>query len=255
MSDYEMIFKRKSFHIFHNIEPITEKDLQEVQKVMDGVMPLDASIQVKMKLVPSAATENRSRPEYCIEFFSEEKGEYLRNIGYIGEQIDLRLAELNIGALWLGLGRPDVESEDGLAYIIMIGIGKLTADRFRQDMFKAKRKPLEEGWQGETLGVGEIVRFTPSACNGQPWISVNDGDKISVYRYKKPGRTGLIPLELTRYYNRIDIGIYLYMLEICLQHEGRYFTRRVVDEVVPDQVPEGEEQVLVAEYVLTEENS
>ena len=254
MSDYEMIFKRKSFHIFHNIEPLTEDDLKEVQKIIDSVTPLDDTIRVKMKLVPSAQTQNRSKPEYCIEFFSEVKGEYLRNIGYIGEQIDLRLAERNIGGLWLGLGRPDVEAEDGLAYVIMIGIGKLTEDRFRTDMFKAKRKPLEEGWQGDTLGVGEIVRFTPSACNGQPWISVNDGNQISVYRYKKPGRTGMIPLELTRYYNRIDIGIYLYMLEVCLQHEGYNYTRRMVDEIVPDQVPEGEEQVLVAEYGFAEEN-
>ena len=79
-------------------------------------------------------------------FYSELKDEYLRNIGYIGEQIDLYLASQNIGALWFGIGKPKNMKINDLDYVIMISIAKMSEDKFRKDMFKSKRKPLSEIW-------------------------------------------------------------------------------------------------------------
>ena len=78
--------------------------------------------------------------------------------------MDLWLADRNIGALWFGIGKPDEESENHMKFVIMIAIAKMPENSFRKDMFKSKRKPLEEIWKGEVLPFSNIVRFAPSAC-------------------------------------------------------------------------------------------
>ena len=246
MNYYEMIFKRKSFHTFKNIECITENDLAELSRFIDTVKPLDDSIRFSIKIVPESETTCRRGAQYCIEFYSEEKGNYLRNIGYIGEQIDLWLAEKNIGALWFGIGKPDEKRDGELNFIIMIAIAKMPETSFRKDMFKSKRKPVDEIWQGEKLPITNIVRFAPSACNTQPWIVESDGNVIHIYRYKKPGKRGIMPADKVRYYNRIDIGIFMFFVETCLEHDGYEFEGVQYYEDEPDSV----EKVLVAEYQL-----
>ena len=67
----------------------------------------------------------------------------------------------------------------------MIAIAKMPENKFRKDMFKSKRKPMDEIWIGETLGIVEIVRFAPSAFNTQPWFTENTGEELIAYRYKK----------------------------------------------------------------------
>lgn len=70
--------------------------------------------------------------------------------------------------MWFGIGRPLVEYPEGLDFVIMIAIAKMPADKFRRDLFKSKRKPLDEIWLGDHLVTADIARFTPSACNTQP---------------------------------------------------------------------------------------
>ena len=245
MDYYKQIFNRKSFHIFKNIGTITEDDLIKLKSFCDAVEPLYENIKTKICIVPEKETTCKRGGEYCILFYSETKEEYLRNIGYIGEQIDLYLASENIGALWFGIGKPKKMQIDGMDFVIMISIARMPADKFRKNMFKSKRKPLEETWSGDTLNVAEIVRFTPSACNTQPWITENTGKELLVYRYKKPGKRGIMPADKVRYYNKIDMGIYLFMLETCLEQEGYAYERLLFDDQVDDSV----EKTLVAKYI------
>ena len=244
MDFYKQIFKRKSFHIFKDTGTLSEDDLIKLQAFCGGIKPLDETIKTKICIVPESETTCKRGGEYCILFYSEAKDAYLRNIGYIGEQIDLYLASENIGALWFGIGKPKEMQADGLDFIIMISIAKMPADKFRKDMFKSKRKPLTEIWTGDTLQVGEIVRFTPSACNSQPWITENTGKELFIYRYKKPGKRGIMPADKVRYYNKIDMGIYLFMLETCLEHEGYSYTHTLYEDVSDDTV----EKTLIAKY-------
>ena len=81
-------------------------------------------------------------------------------------------------------------------FVIMMAIAGMPEDKFRQDMFRSKRKPVEETWCGETLGVAEIVRFAPSACNTQPWITENTGDALPTVRSECPRNQILISLVL-----------------------------------------------------------
>lgn len=208
---------------------------------------MNDDIQITVQIVPETETTCKRGAEYCILFYSEKRDNYLQNIGYIGEQIDLYLASKNIGALWFGIGKPVRMKETGLDFVIMIGIAQMSADKFRKNMFKAKRKPLDEIWSGDTLEVGEIVRFAPSACNAQPWIVKKKEDRLLVYRYKKPGKRGIMPADKVAYYNRIDMGIFQLILEICLAHEGWGFDRILYMEDKDDSA----EKVLTAEYRLT----
>ncbi len=112
-------------------------------------------------------------------------------------------------------------------------------------MFKSKRKSIEEIWKGVKIpGVTDIVRFAPSACNSQPWYVKNDGE-ISVYRYKKPGKRGVMPADKVVFYNRIDIGIFICFMDICLEHCDIGFEKKLY----PDDV-EDKEFVLNAVYRL-----
>lgn len=90
----------------------------------------------------------------------------------------------------------------------MIAISKIDdGKKFRKDMFKSKRKSVDEIWSGEPMaGITDIIRFAPSACNTQPWIVEHNESILNVYRYKKQGKRGIMPADKVSYYNQIDIG-------------------------------------------------
>ena len=229
---YEMIFKRKSFHLFRNIGNIRlkEDELKDIEKEFYKLKPLVADIKVKIKIVKKESILRGQ--EYCIFFYSEKKDNYLQNIGYLGEQLDLYLVSKNIGTLWFGIGKPDEQQLDGLDFVIMIAIAKVDSpDKFRKDMYKSKRKELSEIWTGDNyLDIANIVRFTPSACNTQPWKVETTDKQIKVYRYRKEGKRGIMPKDKVIYYNQIDIGIFLCFLELCLEHNKLSYKRELFVE-------------------------
>ena len=230
---YEMIFKRKSFHLFRNIgkEHITNEELKDIEEYFYTLKPLMDDIKVKIKIVKDSTTCRRGQ-EYCILFYSENKENYLQNIGYLGEQLDLYLVSKNIGTLWFGIGKVEEKVLDGLDYVIMIAIAKVDSDdKFRKDMFKSKRKEVKEIWNGDYyLDIANIVRFAPSACNTQPWRVEAKEKSLKVYRYRKEGKRGIMPKNMVMYYNQIDMGIFLCFLELCLEKNEIEYERKIYEE-------------------------
>ena len=229
-SFYEDIFKRKSFHLFRNVgdDRIEQNELEEIHHAFDEFDRLYPDIKTAIRIVPAKEVNFKRDAEYCILIYSEKKENYLMNAGYIGQQLDLYLVHHNIGTLWFGIGKPDVSTYNGLDYVIMIAIHKVNNQSlYRKDMFKAKRKPLDQIWAGDTLEVAEIARFSPSACNSQPWYVKNENGVLTVYRYKKAGKRGIMPAAAVSYYNRIDIGIYLCILEVCMNKKEIEFSREL----------------------------
>ena len=230
---YNMIFKRKSFHLFRNIgkEHITDEEIKDIENEFKNLTPLVEDIKVKIEIVKEGASCKRGQ-EYCILFYSEKKDNYLQNIGYLGEQLDLYLVSKNIGTLWFGIGKVDEPQKDGLDFVIMIAIAKVdSAEKFRKDMFKSKRKEIQEIWSGENyLDIANIVRFTPSACNTQPWKVETSKNEIKVYRYRKEGKRGIMPKDRVIYYNQIDIGIFLCFLELCLNKNNIKYEKNIYVE-------------------------
>ena len=247
---YDMIFKRKSFHLFRNIgnEKISEEEINDIYNKFNDLKPLVDDIEVKIKIVKDGATCKRGQ-EYCILFYSEKKDNYLQNIGYLGEQLDLYLVSKNIGTLWFGIGRVDEKELDGLEFVIMIAIAKVDKeDKFRKDMYKSKRKDLSEIWKGNSLlDIGNIVRFAPSACNTQPWRVESSSNELKVYRYRKDGKRGIMPKDMVIYYNQIDIGIFLCFLELCLEKNNISYNKKIYVEENHEN-----ENNLVATYKINE---
>ena len=245
---YEMIFKRKSFHLFRNIgkEHITNEELKDIEEYFYTLKPLMDDIKVKIKIVKDSTTCRRGQ-EYCILFYSENKENYLQNIGYLGEQLDLYLVSKNIGTLWFGIGKVEEKVLDGLDYVIMIAIAKVDSDdKFRKDMFKSKRKEVKEIWNGDYyLDIANIVRFAPSACNTQPWRVEAKEKSLKVYRYRKEGKRGIMPKNMVMYYNQIDMGIFLCFLELCLEKNEIEYERKIYEEENHEA-----ETNLLAEYYI-----
>lgn len=245
---YKMIFKRKSFHLFRNIgnEHLTKEELDDIEKEFLKLKPLVDDIKVKIKIVKDSTSCRRGQ-EYCILFYSEKKDNYLQNIGYLGEQLDLYLVSKNIGTLWFGIGKVDEKQLDGLDFVIMIAIAKVDSeDKFRKDMYKSKRKELAEIWEGNSfLDIANIVRFTPSACNTQPWRVESSDNELKVYRYRKAGKRGIMPKDMVIYYNQIDMGIFLCFLELCLDKNNIAYNKELYVEEDHDN-----ENNLVAIYKI-----
>lgn len=223
---YDMIFKRKSFHLFKDHKnklfyidenKISNEELNDIYNTFKSFKPLVNDIKVDIKIVENDFTNCKRYQEYCILIYSEKKNNYLQNIGYIGEQLDLYLASKNIGALWYGIGKTEQIIYNDLSFVTMIAICKVPQNKFRQDMFKSKRKPIEEIWHGNKyLNIANIARFAPSSCNTQPWIVKEEDNRLLVYRYRKPGKRGIMPLGKVVYQNLIDIGIFILFLDVIL---------------------------------------
>ena len=63
---YEMIFKRKSFHIFRNVgnESIREDELNDKQKAYSDFTPLYPEIKTAIRIVPEEETNCNRGGEY-----------------------------------------------------------------------------------------------------------------------------------------------------------------------------------------------
>ena len=55
---YEMIFKRKSFHIFRNVgnESISGAELDDIQNAYTAFIPLNPEIKTAIRIVPEKQT-------------------------------------------------------------------------------------------------------------------------------------------------------------------------------------------------------
>ena len=180
---YEAVFKRKSFHLFRGVgdDRLVKSELEAIVAAWKGFKRFLPEIRTAVRIVPARKVNFKHDAEYCILIYSEKKENYLMNAGYIGEQLDLWLVNHNIGSLWFGIGKPDEPSYDEMEFVIMIAIHKVTdCSRFRKDMFKAKRKPLDEIWSGDDLGIADIARFEREVFPDSG--GEDEFTKVAVYR-------------------------------------------------------------------------
>lgn len=67
-----------------------------------------------------------------------------------------------------------------------------------------------------------------------------------ITEYKKPGKRGIMPADKVSFYNRIDIGIFICFMDICLGHNGVGFEKTLYSDAGDDD----KELVLNAKYRL-----
>ena len=221
---YEMIFKRKSVRKFGPELRICAEELAAIELKIAALEPLDESFPKAMRVTQRKKTTCKWG-EYCLLYYGGSTVRDRLNAGYMLEQMDLFLASMDIGACWYGLARPDQTRYEGLKYVIMLAFGKSRTADFRTDLRKISRKPIGEVWQGafdET--VAAPARLAPSACNMQPWRVKSENGVLRVFRTTDV-RSAIMPVFLRPFYNTIDLGIFLCILEISLAHGGYGFTR------------------------------
>lgn len=238
-----MIFKRKSFRRFDETLSLSKDELQRIEEQLYKLQPLLDNIKVKYKIVKREKTTCR-RGEYCLLIYSEKKDNFLLNVGYLIEQLDLWMASQNIGACWYGMGKTTELQYDGLDYVIMLAFGKGTLKEFRKDYTKAKRKDLGIVWNSECLmEVANVVRYAPSACNSQPWRVFFKEKNILIYRSTQV--RSIIPKDKLPYYNSIDMGVFLCFMEITLIHNHYKFKRILYT------IPKSDEELIkIVEYKI-----
>lgn len=223
---YNMIFKRKSFRRFNDQVTLSKGELEDIHIKLKSLKPLVKGIKVHYEIVPREQTTSK-RGEYCLLIYSEEKEHYLQNVGYLFEQLDLYLASQNIGVCWYGMGKTEVASQGNLKFVIMMALGKALDGEFRKDYTKAKRKDTKDIWTGNlSFEVGEVVKYAPSACNTQPWRVVCEKEILSIYRSKTI--KSIMPKDKVPFYNSIDLGIFLYFIELSLTHNRISFERNLI---------------------------
>ena len=219
---YEAIFYRKSIRKY-NMAPLPAATLAKLQKFADSANPLDEKITYEFSYLGADNVKNLlplKAPHY-ICLYSEKKGNYLMNAGFLLQQINLYLSANNLGSCWLGLAKPSkqvAELKNGLEFVIMLAFGNSNEPVHRTNSSEFNRNSLSS--ISRIPGADDILepaRLAPSASNTQPWFFSGNTDEITVSRKK----LNLIKALLYDKMNQIDVGIALCHLWLSLDHQDK----------------------------------
>ncbi|MFP4199092.1 MAG: nitroreductase family protein [Halanaerobium sp.] len=206
---YQTIFKRKSIRKYQQ-EKLNAEKLQEIKDFLAETKAINPEIKFEAKIVDSDLVKSLipiKAPHY-LQFFSEEKGDYLLNTGFILQQLDLYLAANNLGSCWFGMARPKKEiiAESELEYVITLVFGRAAEENIRDSIEDFDRKPLAEIKEGnDYYDLLEAARLAPSATNGQPWYFKVENERIHLFQ----NEPNFIKKFFYEKMNRIDMGIAL----------------------------------------------
>jgi nitroreductase len=224
---YPLIFKRKSVKKYDQTQ-IDERALEEISNQLKNLKPMYDDIKTEVKIIPldQVETKKKQAPHY-IAVFSEPKGDYLVNAGYMLQQMDLFLSGNDIGSCWQGSPRPkeEVLKNSDLEFVIVMSFGNPKKSKpeelHRSGASDFKRKSLSEISTVKGLDeVMEAARLAPSAGNSQPWFFTGDENMIHAYG-PKPYAVKEHKAPKVKKYNVISMGIALYHLQVALEHFGK----------------------------------
>ena len=196
----EIIRKRKSVRKYDTM-PVDSTTMEKVHELIKSVKPLYPEIRYSIEIVnKTKGMFNIKAPQYLV-FGSEEKDGMYENIGFIGQQLDLRFSEIGIGTCWLGASKPGEKESSTLPHVICMAFGKPAKSLHRQPS-EFKRKPLSVISEGSDKRL-EAARLAPSGINAQNWYFVAIDGKIHCYRKKSNPLLGFIFNNM----GSIDVGI------------------------------------------------
>ena len=206
----EMIYKRQSCRKFKS-ESLSDEVFDKIDDFYKNTPHLFEDIKIDYKILNAnnIKTMHKWGAPHFIALYSEQKDNYLENIGFVFQQICLFMQSIGIASCWIKMAsirdKNIVDIDPSLKFVILIAIGKADGELYRQSS-KADRKKLAEisDFKDEKLKPAQLA---PSSINSQPWYFTHDEDYLNVYR-KNPNflkKKFLEPL------NKIDMGI-------CLAH-------------------------------------
>lgn len=220
----EMIYRRKSVRKYTG-EPVDTETIEKIGAFCASAAPLYPDIKVRSQIVTKEQVRFYFpwKTPQLIAVFSENKPGYLKNVGFIFQQVDLYLQSMGIGACWLGLGKlkgsenVDIDVE-GMEFVILIAFGYPEGEALRNQIGQFQRKALSEisDRADERL---EPARIAPSSTNSQPWYFTHEGDIIHAYR----SEAGFLRHKMLGSMNQIDMGIVLAHLYVSNPDTFRFF--------------------------------
>ncbi|MBQ3054564.1 MAG: nitroreductase [Oscillospiraceae bacterium] len=212
----DVIFSRKSCRSYLE----TPLDPSVIQDALCDLTPLHPEISVEFRTLKKAEVRSICRflPPQIIAAYSERKDGYLENIGFLLQQVDLRLQKQGIGVCWIGLGKPTVPNPHDKEFVILLAVGTPNGEIKRSKDEFARKSMHEISDQPDPRL--EPARFAPSAVNSQPWYFAHDGEILHVYRVS-PARPKALTLGRM---NQIDMGIALCHLYVSNPNTFRFFS-------------------------------
>ena len=238
MELYDAIFYRKSIRNYSN-KSIKSSLMEEVKSLCSNITSLNEDLNIKAHIVERGhliqflmgkSCEIKA-PHYLV--ITSNKGDnYLENVGYVGEEILLKLTSLGIATCWLKceLKRDDIIEfieldeieEDDEEYenkiespyaIIAFGYAEKKEILFRSEENEPNRKKIKKVCKKidrKWVKVLKAVRVAPSIKNSQPWVFYSTKYGFDLYE-EKPKKN----MELN---SKISIGAALKHFEIACKN-------------------------------------
>lgn len=200
-----------------------EIDMGIIHNFIEDAKALDNTIEFSYKIFTKDEINLKTRwsAHYYLALFSERKGLYKENIGFIFQQVSLSMQSIGIGSCWVGLASLKKKDPN---FIIAIAFGK--SDNMTRDFSNFKRKKLIEisDFEDERLIPAQLA---PSAINAQPWYFKHTDDGFDVYRQKQ----NIIKRQLIKKWNPIDVGIALAHLYVANPDTFHFEVKNSFDEL------------------------
>jgi nitroreductase len=213
---YQAIFSRKSVRKFEQA-PLDEGTMAKLRTFLGQVKPMFPDIRTELVFLEGDSVKGMFKvaaPHY-LAIFSEEKGSYAANAGFILQQVDLFLSANGVGCCWQGGPKPTrkAPAPSGLEFMIMIAFGRPAEEVHRKSVAEFKREPLGESTKIEGMDdMLEPARLAPSGMNNQSWYFTG-GDGI-VHGHS----AGSMVLDRM---NRINVGIAMCHMWLAAAHAGK----------------------------------
>ena len=105
--DADTIFKRKSIRNY-DPTPLDSNRLEEISRNLQSLKPMlgDIKTEVKIILADQVTRKLRNNAPHYVAAFSEAKGSYKVNIGFMLQQMDLYFSASGLGSCWLATPQP-----------------------------------------------------------------------------------------------------------------------------------------------------
>jgi nitroreductase len=217
---YAAIFKRKSIRNFDSA-PLDQNRIEEISEELRGLKPLSYGSRTEFKIISPDQVKRRfsKRAPHYIAAFSEAKGAYMANVGFMLQRMDLYFSSIGLGSCWQGIPKPTKEAVEcsNLEFIILMAFGKPTEKLYRSSVAEFKRKHLSK--ITDIKGAEELLepaRLAPSAVNRQNWFFTGDRNLIHAYSFKP----NFIANLLWGKHFPINVGIALCHLQLTAEHFG-----------------------------------
>ena len=225
----DTIYKRQSIRKYDKT-PLDSQTLNEIREFIDNAQVLNPDISWSYDIVgpDNFKMLQRFKPPQALLIFSETKQNYLQNIGFIFQQVDLYLQSRGIGSCWIGAGSPkNYENPNpNHKFVIMMVFGIPQGEIYRERS-QFNRKIICEISDGRDSKLIP-AQLAPSSINSQPWYFMhNDDGSYNLYRNKPKIRLNKKRVA----WNQIDIGIALAHLYVSNKDTFRFSLETPHDEL------------------------